>query len=361
MISINPGINPSIGQRITLDALSYYAPIYQDALKAEKKLESDGGTMGASEYYGYLAISNLKEMAADRVMFLAYPLVRREINKLIENSYLPYSEDLFSSMFFAAYEGVMRALESFNSSKAKSPTNYIFQWVFSHIKREILIHETPPGMSVAKFEKLKRIAAVRSKLSAELGYPATDSEVLEYFQSGKANLKTKHGRVGASESFNMNKSITLELIREQSEFAASMLAQISVEALEDEGVEVVSSTISSTREVHALYGNTVSLFVASSNLTDKAAAVARSEYSPDDVTTSDLQILRNMDSKEYRRIAHYIKVLLRDKGGPFYEFLESNKDDESCLLVLSRTKNTDKADPNIRKRYVFLFRQIGEK
>lgn len=343
--------------RVTVEALQYYVPIFHKGDEAaEKLLEPEKHS--ADELNSLRTIAKLKDLTVEKIAALAGPLITRELNKLIKNSHLNGREDLFDILYYAGINGMIKGMRHFDVDKLnKSSTNYLFQWIVTYAKKELNILEAPFGIAPSRFQRYKKISAVRKKLSEQMDRYATNEEVLEYFLSGKADLKTMNGRVEKdNKPYAVNQNMTLDIIEEQENFEQNLNYVNLLDPLEDYSAEVKLSESSSPIFEETLLG----AFVLSYNFTEEAVAVIASDlnlnYLPDNLNST----IENISTTEYKSLSSRWKDLMRDVNGPFYDFLKeyikAGSNSIENFDILDTMKNIEEYKKNIKpSRYSVLF------
>lgn len=339
--------------RITVEALVYYAPIFKAGDEAEQRLLEGGLT--PQERNRFETQARLKDLAVKKIAALSGPLITSELNKIIAGSHLPYSDDLFDLLYYAGLTGLVKGLRHFDEDKVKaSATNYLFQWFGVYAKRELSIAEAPFGVAPSRFQKFKKISAVRKKLSEELGREATDEEVHEYFISGKADLKTMNGRVSnAGKPSQANKAITLELVVEQKEFEHMFLHTELLDPQADYSTDVKLSKRDAVPFSQTVFG----VFSDLHRVTRLAQAVLLSELGSGQISEEDSALASTISPEQYKLIATAWKDLIRDPAGPFYTFLkslEAEQFEEFDIMGTIRQIESSHRSPG-RGRYKILF------
>ena len=308
--------------RITVEALSYYVPYFRMGDDAAEKLIEDADTLSPAEINALETQAKMKDLVVEKIMSLSGPLITSEINKIIAGSHLPYSDDLFDILYYSGMGGLVKGLRHFKESKLKnSATNYLFQWFTVYAKRELSILEAPYGIAPSRFQKYKKVSAVRKKLTAELNRDVTNDEIYEYFQSGQADLKTMNGRIeNSAKPSQANKNITMELIVEQEEFENNFMITELLDPLAD-----YSSNLKLSQDAEEPFSQTVfGVFIESSGVNTTAKAVLLSELGTNQIDTESEQIVRSLTVETYKEYANAWKALIKDPNGPFYTFLKSN-------------------------------------
>lgn len=342
---------------LTVDALKYCVPIYQEAHKALKTLEEstqiDGEIyyskeLSEEEIVDLISKSNQMEMALNSIIDLCVPLMFSEINKLLASSHVKNQrERVIDSLFYTGVEGIKKGLLKFNVDKLKeSSTNYLFQWFNVYAKHELLKIESPYGIPPTRFAKYKKISAVRKRLSTELMREPSNEEILDYFKSGKADLVTLNGpKKKTSEKFNSNQQITIELIREQDHYERILSQTIVVDFRETiEGLEgsFVDDSFDSNLDVFEK-------FIESHDFNEDAKKVF---YAIIDSSGTKSALIRGIEEKEIREIEKQWLWLLTDLNGVFNDFLEKEGLTDSIFPVSKfKSKMTNK-----ERRYTKLFK-----
>lgn len=307
--------------RITVEALKYYVPFFHEGDQATEKLLKET-ELTPAERNSLETKSRLKKLATDKIAALSGPLITREINKLIKGSHLNGREDMFDLLYYAGINGLMKGLRHFDVEKInKSSTNYIFQWIVTYAKKELSIIEAPFGVAPSRFQKYKKISAVRKKMTDEIGHYATNEEVLEYFHSGKADVKNMSGRLNKPDKpYASNQSITMELVEEQENFEKNLNYVSLLDPLEDYSAEIKMSNAARDPFMESFFG----VFLSSYNFTVEAKAVFMSDLGTTQIPSNFETVIMDLSQTEYKRLSNLLKDVLRDKNGPFYEFLSEN-------------------------------------
>lgn len=342
-------------ERITVDALKYYVPMFQQGDLAEERLREATAPLPPGEKNHLETLMKLKELSALKIASLSAPLITREINKIISTSHLRNREDLFDLLYYAGLDGMKRGLRRFDVDKMNSSsTNYLFQWIVTYAKKELVQLEAPFGIPPSRFQRYKKISAVRKKLTESLGDYATNEQVYDYFQSGEADLATMNGRVsnkGKPSQANLN--ITLELIEEQERFEHNMLTVNLLDPLEDYSSEIQLSESDSPPFSETVFG----VFVNSYNVTPEAAAVIMSDLSSTLPDEEELRVLETLTQKEYKNLSNQWKNLIKDVKGPLYSFLVENRDTGFSQFDVAKTiESIESYDKDINSNlYLVLF------
>lgn len=309
-------------KRVTVDALRLYVPMFQrgEAAEARFKDGENRPTGDLADRARLLSERPMKKLAYDELTELTYPLMRREIQSVIRNSHLKREEDeIFSVIYYAGLGGMERGLRKFEVSKIEeSATNYLFQWIMVYAKKELLKLEAPMGVPPTRFQKHKKIAAVRKKLSEILDRPATNDEILEYFHTGRAEFKSYNGpKIKAAGVSEANKKITMELIEEQEEIEKNLSFAQIFDSSEDYRSERLLSASDSTPFSETLMGT----FVSSMRFDPEAVAVLKSELQQETTAAED-ELLRGISATKHQSTMRVWREYLADPRGDFRTFLQ---------------------------------------
>lgn len=326
--------NSSSSDRITVEALKYYVPLFQIGDKATDRLLD--GDYSIEELNLLRSESKLKDLSVRKIATLCGPLITREIDKLIKNSHLKGRDNnLFDILYYAGIGGMEKGLRRFDVNKInKSSTNYLFQWILTYSKKELSVIEAPFGVAPSRFAKYKKISAVRKHLSSDLGRYATNEEVLEYFLTGKADLKTMNGRVKKSgKLYASNQSITLELVTEQEDFEQNLNYVNLLDPLADYTTDIKLSSNDPTLFSETFFGS----FLNAYDFTDEAKAVLMSDLNVSHLPDNYEKIIESLGQKEYKSLSARWKDLMKDINGPFYEYLKQSVNKEYEQFDITRT------------------------
>lgn len=260
-------------------------------------------------------------------------------------------------VYQAGIGGMIRGLRKFDVDKINvSSTNYLLQWITTYSKKEMLTLESPEGIAPSRYQKLKKIAAVRSKLESEKGAEVTNEEVLAYFHSGQADIENKNGKVGSSEvPYESNRKMDLSLIEEQEAIYKGNLGVISIDT--QEGVSQESISVQDEEIIgETLFGR----FLMTADFNNEAKAVLLSEMNVTSMGETLSDIAMNMSTSRYRSLSTLWKKYLRDPDSLFASFLKSIADDpeedfaaNALLARISQEKKTKKTN------YKPLFKEIN--
>lgn len=312
--------------RITVEALKYYVPLYQMGAKAEEQLIEFGEELTAAERNHLETVTKLKELSVRKIADLSGPLITQELNKIIASSHLRGQESLFDLLYYAGMNGMRLGLKKFDVEKINvSSTNYLFQWITTYARKELNVIEAPFGIPPSRFQKYKKIAAVRKKLSEKYNRAVSNEEIFSYFSSGAADIVNMNGRIAdRGKPSKANLSITLDLIIEQEKFETQMFSMSLLDPIDGYTEDVQMIDNDSPIFSETIFG----VFCAEYNVSPIARTVIMSELNIKDIKDEEVLILQSLSKKEYSKYATQWKNLVKDINGPFYEFLKKNSEEE---------------------------------
>lgn len=348
-------VRKNTNDRITVEALKYYVPIFHEGDAAAEKLLNEADSLTPAERNLLETKARLKDLSVDKIASLAGPLITRELNKVIKGSHLNGREDLFDILYYAGINGMIKGLRHFDVDKLnKSSTNYLFQWIVTYAKKELNVLEAPFGIAPSRFQRYKKISAVRKKLSESLGHYANNEEVLEFFISGQADLKTMNGKLEKDDKpYAVNQNMTIGIIEEQEHFEKNLNHVNLLDPLEDYSSEIKLSQKSAPIFEETLIGS----FASSYNFTPEAVAVLMSDLKMETVPDVVKKTLEDLSQSDYKSISGKWKDMMRDVNGPFYSFLREHDNSDSSNFDIDGTiKNIEAYDKSIKRtRYISLF------
>lgn len=308
-----------VGERLTVEALRYYVPVFQDADDSyEKRI---GFVLDEPELKVRVEVAfALREFALDKLLKLAEPLIAKELSSTLSKSHLRGTdESIITQLYYAGRAGAVKGLRHFDVDKLdSSATNYLLQWFTAYAKKELLTIEAAPfGIPPSRFHTYKKISAVRKKLTEINGRYAVNQEVLDYFHSGAADVKSMNGRLGSSEKrYSSNQKISIELVEEQEYFERNLIVQNLIDPLDRSMSELVFGETSTKIFSETLFG----AFVSEQKLTENAVLAIKYELQIV-VTPEEQDAIAQLSNSVLRKLVSQWKLLIRDSKGPFYSFL----------------------------------------
>lgn len=224
---LSPGTPNS--ETLTADDLRLIIPAYRAGHEAAARILSDDLT--DPQLHQDTSLVMRQELALAYLVHHGYRLFLHEVSKLVSTSMLEHTKELSNALFMAGIAGLERGLLKFDDRPITARSvHYLVTWFFAYARRELLHLEAPLGMEVTRYERLKKIAAVRSKLTEELGRKPTTEEVVEFFHSGKADRRSGYAAKRlAGTSSTANQRITAQMVEEQ----AALARMSKMDSLED--------------------------------------------------------------------------------------------------------------------------------
>lgn len=208
-------------------------PVFQEGIHAREVLESgDADGLSRAERSALRARVHAGEDAFMRIYqateWVSRRLVREEMARP-RSFHVVLDED---ELMQAAMEGVYRMCVRADVTRMKSAVNYLMSWIKTSVERAACKEEASYGMTSSQVRLNRKIAAVRARMRRENGVEPTDEEVYEFFQSGKADIRTKYGRKQSPDNkvkqSKENRRITLRQIQAQHEVDAGTPMKFAV-------------------------------------------------------------------------------------------------------------------------------------
>lgn len=129
----------------------------------------------------------------DSIVFLATPLLISMADKIIRKTFLPDRQDIFNPVFYAGVVGLKKGIKKYDDSKDSGKSiHYIARWFNVYADRELARSEAAAlGVPYTRYKTLKKISAVRIKMTESLKRHPTNEEIVNYFHSGGAELSNR--------------------------------------------------------------------------------------------------------------------------------------------------------------------------
>lgn len=191
---VSPLLRKLESTRLTVELLQELIPIVREGEAADQKLKSEITLKEAEARQAKRAV-RAGEKAKERLFNAALPLIKSIAKKEYHRRQQWGSQILMDDLVQDATIGFFKGLRNFDvSAIRKSATNYLGQWMLSEMRRaaESMDHDLQVGHDAG--ERYRRIRAIRSRLSGELGREPTDEEVAE--ASSKPEYVMRPGMVG---------------------------------------------------------------------------------------------------------------------------------------------------------------------
>lgn len=358
----------STTERLTVEALKYYVPIFQAGDDASTRLIEEHDTIDEFERNRLESLAELSPMVIDRVSELANPLILKMINSILAvSAFRGKREEVINSLYFAGINGMTKGLRKFEVEKLqKSSTNYLFQWIDVYVKKELASMEAPDGVSVSRFQRFKKISAVRRKMTDEMGYEPNDAEVHEYFTSGKADIKNLSGKLGSSDKpYKGNREMKIEDIIDQRLYTEADSALMVFDPTDHVGLDIVSSESVDDTFEESVFG----MFIRENDMTDEAIGVIMSEMKVVNVPDRVVSAVSALNSRQYSSLLKAWKALLVDTHGPFHAFLKDmsshgadvNAVASAIINNIGMPLSEHKSSTRVKPTYTSLFSKSSRK
>lgn len=228
------------GTRLTVDMLIEEIPKIRAGEEAERKLveERKLSTKTRQEINAAIRVG---KKAKEKVFVSALPLIRTVAVKEFKRRQQWNSRVSLDDLMQEAIVGFFKGLSGFKVESIKtSATNYLGQWMLVEMRRsaEVMDHDLQVGHDAG--ERFRRIRALRSRLTNDLGREPTDQEISDASRDPKYVVRP--GMVGkAPEGDNkpaVGKGVTISQIEEEKKAKerVGFVARISTSAEDgDEG------------------------------------------------------------------------------------------------------------------------------
>lgn len=194
-------------EQLTLATLKKYIPDAQAALKAQERLNE--GNITQQEREELLRVIKQGEYAKERLVLISMPLIKNLAYKESKRRASWDSRISVEDIISEGLSGLMRGIKAYNvHGQHVSPTNYLGQWITTDMRRntEVLDHDF--SIPYEAIERQRKIRAVRSRLTAELGREPTDEEIIEGSKDETHNRNKKMGRSPAAKEAAKDKEPT---------------------------------------------------------------------------------------------------------------------------------------------------------
>lgn len=309
--------------RIEIEDVIRLAPIVKLGEEAIAKISDEEDPIALARYSTLIEAHG---MAMNELLSKAAPLINFEITKLLSTSYLKNQMGIRDSLYYAGIQGLKKGIGNFDEEKMGNPNslNYLIMWFGSYARRELMALEAPMGVSPSRYEKFRKIKAVRKKLASEIDRNPTDEELLIYFHNGGADRKNLKGRKrDSNKAISSNKKITLDLIKEERDFESNRYEITAEDSDIERAAEIKSSYNSSSSLIRAfLVERGFSIY------SKPSIAVICNELGFEDLL--DKKDLQDLNTRSYNIKLNKWKELFSSMNTEFFQYL-STKSSESLL------------------------------
>jgi RNA polymerase sigma factor (sigma-70 family) len=246
---------------LSLDTLAKYVPIVQAGFAAEEKLR-ESSKLSIQERRELIRSVARGETAKEKLVLISMPLIKSLAHKEYRRRQSWKSRVSLEDIVSEGLSGLMRGIKAYNvQGKQSSPTNYLGQWIVTDMRRNIESMEHDFSIPYEAMERQRKIRAVRSRLSAELGREPTDQEMLTATNDSSFTDASMMGRVKkeeTSEASSRRRMITQKHLDEERDMFARTGAMHSSHVLidgDEYSVTEAANAKSLTDEKETSFGN----------------------------------------------------------------------------------------------------------
>lgn len=187
-------------ETLTLENLAYYVPIAQAGRAAETKLREEGATDRTEERELRKAVRE-GERAKEKLVLMALPLIKSLAHKEYRRRQAWGSRITFEDIVSEGLGGFIRGIYAYNpEGNHKSATNYLGQWIITDMKRNVEELDHDFSVPYEAIERQRKIRAIRSRLTSELGREPTDQEIIDDAAKGMPYGDSMLGKVDKSQA-----------------------------------------------------------------------------------------------------------------------------------------------------------------
>lgn len=181
-------------EKLTLETLKKYVPAAQKALKAQEKLNNEPHISDQERVELLRAIKD-GEYAKERLVIISMPLVKTLAYNEFKRRQSWDSRVSLEDILSEGMSGLMRGIRAYDVNGAhKSPTNYLGQWIITDMRRNTESMDHDFSIPYEAIERHRKIRAIRSRLTLELGREPTDEEIIEGSKDEAHMRNKKMGR-----------------------------------------------------------------------------------------------------------------------------------------------------------------------
>lgn len=199
---------------LTLDLLRRDVPVFQEGRRAQATLDGPDAPKGMVARQGLARTARAGQDAQERLVFAAIPLIKHLAAKEHARRQRWQSQITFEDLFQEGVGGLLRGLSAYKvDGGQKSATNYLGQWIMIEMRRNVEAADNDFGVAFDAAERMRKIRALRSRLSSELGREPTDEEIIEASGDHAYAGGRKIGRVNKPDG--PRKKLTLAQLAEE--------------------------------------------------------------------------------------------------------------------------------------------------
>lgn len=194
----SPISNRTNAQPLTLELLREHVPTVRIGQEAIKRLKDESVPRTRLELNTLLKEKRQGSRSQEALIISALPLIKNIASREFQRRKAWNSRVSYDDLLQEAIAGFIRGLLSYDeTADHNSATNYLGQWITTSIRRKIEALEHDFAIPYEVVERARRIRAVHSRLSSELGRNPDDEELLEALNDPDGSAKNGYRWGGA--------------------------------------------------------------------------------------------------------------------------------------------------------------------
>jgi RNA polymerase sigma factor (sigma-70 family) len=199
--------------RLTLEFLAEEVPVFQAGAAADVRLATED--LSPDERRRLIRVRSAGETAKEHLLFAAIPLIKHLAQREYQRRQNWKSAVEFSDLYSEGVIGLFQGLAKYNVHGAQtSATNYLGQWILTTMRRNTEDLDNDFGVPYEAAERHRRIRALRSRLTNDLGREPADDEMIDAWGDDAYHGSRKIGRVN-KQSARPKKVLTLAQLAEE--------------------------------------------------------------------------------------------------------------------------------------------------
>lgn len=239
------------GETLSLVVLAREVPLVHAGKSAQAELDS--GVDDRIHRRQLLRTIQQGERAKERLVGIALPLIRSLAYKEFKRRQAWNSRVSLEDIISEGIGGFLRGINAYNpEGKHKSPTNYLGQWILTDMRRNVEELEHDFSIPFEAMERQRKIRAIRSRLTSEMGREPTDEEIIEAANSQTGYGDNMLGRVDKKPTNTpppRRRLLTQKHIDEEREMARRTGALPSTQMVTDDGGTFSTMEVAEARSI----------------------------------------------------------------------------------------------------------------
>lgn len=200
---------------LSLETLAKYVPDAQRALKASDRLANDEA-LTPEEIAELRRDVQRGEYATERITLISMPLIKSLAKKEHRRRESWNTRVSLEDIVSEGLSGLLRGIRAYDVNGAQtSPTNYLGQWITTDMRRNSEATEHDFSIPYEAMERHRKIRAIRSRLSGELGREPTDQEIVDAAADTSYTDGNMMGRVNKQRSTSNRRALTVKHVEEE--------------------------------------------------------------------------------------------------------------------------------------------------